>query len=138
MLSNLHTSLPWALENFRLLFTITPFPSCRFCNVNSKTTHLWKFFHMQYSHMRGGTVIFFLTHKCQLVSQSNTKPESFQQDFSRWYLGQQVCWPKCFSWSVHQIDGGSGVLQLVYHWSAHLTDVLCWVGRSVGWDTNCH
>ena len=86
VLSNLYASLPWALENFRLLFTITIFSLMSFLWHKQRNHLSFEIFSLWYSLMRGDTVNCFVTQKCQVVSQSNTKPESFRQDFYGWYL----------------------------------------------------
>ena len=87
---NLHATLPWALENFRLLFTITIFSLMSFLWHKQRNHSSFEIFSLWYSFMRGDTVNFFVTQKCQVVSQSvKYKTRKFSARFLRWYLVSQ-------------------------------------------------
>ena len=88
--SNLHATLPWALGNFRLLFTITIFSLMSFLWHKQRNHSSFEIFSLWYSFMRGDTVNFFVTQRCQVVSQSvKYKTRKFSARFLRWYLVSQ-------------------------------------------------
>ena len=127
MSSNLHATLPWALENFRLLFTITIFSLMSFLWHKQRNHSSFEIFSLWYSFMRGDTVNFFVTQRCQVVSQSvKYKTRKFSARFLRWYLVSQFVSRLVGPSNSRRVRRSSTCLPVV-----KLTDGRSSLGRSV-------